>query len=111
MEKAIKLSTIKGNANNGDKARICIQRHDMAPYGFAIGSPITITCDTDKGEIRIIASPDGKNRVSRVTDKRRGIDYQTIDIRIPQSERTALFNNTERLAVYATTGKLLIKAA
>ena len=103
------LATIKNGAVNGKNARTCIQRRDLAQYGFDCHQTIEVEYYSD--HIGIRALPQGKRKVSRLTDKRRGFTYQTIDLRYPVEKRTAMFGNAERLAIKVSKNFIVIEAA
>ena len=101
--------TISGTAQNSGKARSLIQRRDLAPFGFGIGERYSIHWEDNA--IVLNAHPDGERKVSRVTDKRRGFDYSTIDLRYPEDDRQELFGGVERLNVEVSDGTIVITAA
>ena len=101
--------TVSGTATNGGKARTLIQRRDLSGFGFACGDRYRIKWEADA--IVLTADPEGERKVSRVTDKRRGHEYQTIDLRYPESDRQDLFNGADRLAVEVGIDSIVITAA
>ena len=102
------LATIKGTALSKDKARVCIQRTDMGEYGFAIGDRYEIHYNTHS--IQLVATVKGNRKVSRVTDKRRGVDYQTLDLRFSDYKRYAMFGGADKLNVFISQGIITIRA-
>ena len=104
------ISVISGTAKNGKNARVLIQRHDLAQYGFDCGQLITVTFNEACGRIEIYADGIGSRKVSCVVDKRRNVTYQTIDLRIPHELRASLFGGAAKLAVLAKKGSLVIEA-
>ena len=103
------IATIKNGAVNGKNARTCIQRRDLAQYGFDCHQQIDIAYLRDS--IHIQALDAGKNNVSCVRDNRRGYEYQTIDIRWAMADRVKMFGNAERLNVKVSKGIIVIEAA
>jgi len=104
------LALIKGNAVNGGKARVCIQRTDLAKWGFEVGE--TIAIDYLPHGILITATDKGSRKVSKVTDNRRGVVYQTLDLRFPIAERENMFGlDSPKLVVYITNGLIYITKA
>ena len=101
--------TISGTAINKEKARTCIQRRDLSPLGFAPGTPITVRM-TDAG-IFIAATPHGERKVSKMSDKRRGHEYSTIDLRYDAAQRQRMFKGAERLNVTVNPHFIEITAA
>ena len=99
---------VSGLAMNGGKARVCIQRRDLAAYGFGIGEPIDVVFNDSA--VVVIARPEGERKVARVTDKRRGFDYATLDIRFSDDQRQKMFNGAAKLAVSVEFGYMVIKA-
>ena len=110
-DQPMKISTISGTAKNGKNARVLIQRHDLAQYGFDCYQPITVTFNVECHQIEIYADHDGSRKVSCVLDKRRNVTYQTIDLRIPHELRADLFDGADKLSVSATSGVLIIVGA
>jgi hypothetical protein len=100
-------TTIKNTAVNKGQARTQIQRHDLAQYGFPCGQPITVTFEADR--IIITTTPSTK-KVSRVVDKRRGVTYQTIDLRWSMDDRAKMFGNAERLDVTISKNRITLRA-
>jgi hypothetical protein len=103
------ISTIKNGAVNGKNARTCIQRRDLAQYGFGCHQQIDIAFLRDT--IHIQALDQGKNKVSCVRDNRRGYEYQTIDIRWNLAERELMFGSADKLEVLISNGLIVIQAA
>jgi hypothetical protein len=97
----------KANRVNGEKARVCIQRHDLAPYGFGIGCRYNLVVSND--QITMTASTLGERKVSRVTDKRRNVDYSTIDLRLPKDTVQALAAGSENFQVFVDDGVIVIR--
>ena len=103
------IATIKNGAVNGKNARTCIQRRDLAQYGFDCGQRIEIGFYSD--HIGIRALEQGDKKVSCVNDKRRGFVYQTIDIRWKPEAREAMFGNAEKLELAVSKGFIVIREA
>jgi len=101
------LTTIKNGAVNGKNARTCIQRRDLAEYGFDCHQAIEIGFYSD--HIGIRALEQGDKKVSCVNDRRRGFVYQTIDIRYKPEVRQSMFGNAERLAVKVSDNYIVIE--
>lgn len=110
MNSFIHLADISGTAMNKGKARVLIQRHDLAPYGFDCGERYEIL-PHGFGQLILRARDDGKRKVSRVTDKRRNVVYQTIDLRMSVEEHADLFSGAEKLEVWIKHGVIMIQAA
>ncbi len=109
--------SIKNGAMNGDKARTCIQRRDLAGYGFDCGESYVVVENFTYNALEFRANPEqfetfrNKARtVSCVHDKRRGYTYQTIDYRYSKKDRVKLFGNAERLSVTVIDGAIIIRA-
>ena len=115
--------SIKNGAMNGDKARTCIQRRDLAGYGFDCGESYVVVENYTYNALEFRANPDQFERlgnvidgasdirkVSCVHDKRRGYTYQTIDYRYSKEARVKLFGNAERLTVTVIDGAIIIRA-
>jgi hypothetical protein len=103
------IATIKNTALHSGKARTVVQRHDLAQYGFDCGQQIEIGFYSD--HIGIRALEQGKRKISCVTDKRRNVVYQVIDIKWALEDRKAMFGNAEKLNVKAGNGLIVIEAA
>jgi hypothetical protein len=104
-----RISTIKNGAVNGKNARTCIQRRDLAQYGFDCHQQIDIAFLRDT--IQIQALDQGKNKVSCVRDNRRGYEYQTIDIRWNLEERGLMFGNAQKLDVLVSKDLIVIQVS
>ena len=109
---------IKNGALNGDKARTCIQRRDLAVYGFDCGDSYIVVENLTYNCLEFRADPEqfetlGNKirKVSCVNDKRRGYTYQTIDYRYSKETRARLFGNAEKLEVTVIEGCIIIRAA
>ena len=88
---------------NKKRARVWVETPKLIAYGFARGNMVDVAIGDNAIEITL--NPAGKRKTAGKGDK------PLFDICFPTEKRAAMFNNAERLAVYATAGKLLIKAA
>lgn len=109
VETLTHLSTISGTARNSNKRRVLVQRRDLGAFGFSCGARYNIETEPDGLILRL--AEDGVRRVARVFDKRRGFEYQTLDLRIPEAQHAALFNGAAELEVFAGNGVIIIKRA
>ena len=85
---------------NKGRARVWVER-SLSAYGLSRGTPITISFESDC--IVVTADPAGKRKVAGRPDK------EILDICFPVEQRDAMFGGADRLAVYASFGKLVIR--
>jgi len=101
------FSTIKGTANNKQRARIWVESAKLVNYGFARHTPVTVYWHSDR--IVVEADADGERKVAG--RERNGRSISILDLCCDQSQRAAMFKGADKLDVFAEPGKLVIKAA
>jgi hypothetical protein len=99
---------IKGTALNKGKARVWIERRDLALYGFSRGAAITVDMSWP-GTIAIRLDAAGKRKVAG-RDTAKG-EVQILDICFAAADRDAMFNGAAQLSVTVSYGLITVVAA
>ena len=102
IQTPVLLMTIKGTALNKGRARVWVER-SLSEFGLSRHTPITIVFESDC--IVVTADPAGKRKVAGRPGK------EILDICFPVEQRAAMFGGSDRLAVFASFGKLVIRRA